>query len=117
MTFAEKFNIPPDLPHNQKYDMIIDGLDYNLVKLFMPTSKEHIQEALKTDEHLNNIPLKLWDAKAGVHTYIDHKDRTQKATFLQHGLTELCRDKGVNCYSPAELVCILKRCAVRYANE
>jgi len=117
MNFYEKFGISKDLPHNQKYDAIIDNLGYEYVKMFLPVSKETIKEALKTDEHLNNIPLKLWDAKTGLNTYIDRKDKTQKVIFLEDGLTNLCRDKGVNCYSQADLVCILKRCAVRYANE
>lgn len=59
MTFKEKFNISPNASHEEKYDAIIDGLGYENVKQYIPFSKTEIVEALKTDKHLNNLPLKI----------------------------------------------------------
>ena len=98
MDFNQRFNIPKDASHTQKYDTIINNLGYDDVKLLVPASRDRIIKALAEDEHLNNIPLATWDTAS-------------------YDLKPLCVRKGVTVMAQAELVCILKRCAVRMAYE
>lgn len=117
VTFKEKFNLTDNMSHTEKYDTIIDGLGYEAVKQYIPVNRNRIIEALKTDEHLNNININIWDRAAGYEMRISKDRRMIPVPFGCFNLKSYCIQQGVNCMSPAELVCILKRCAVRWANE
>ena len=117
MTFDEKFNIPENTDYNTRYDIIIDNLGYNLVKTLVPVSKQTIIESLKTDPYLNNISITKWDNAAGFKMIINQTRSMIPVYTSNNHLCKLCAEKGVTSFSPAELVCILKRCAVRMASE
>ena len=71
---------------------IINKLGIENIKPYIPRSLDYIREKLKSDEHLNNIPIKEWDRAADcIH-------------FL------LQRNK-ITYYSISERVCILKEAA------
>ncbi len=124
MTFEEKFNLDKDLPHNELYTAIVNNLGYDAVKQLIPFSLDEIVKALKTDKHLNNLPLETWNNATGYKVEIDFCSRRQivklnvsykKNSAQYHSLAELCFSNGVTTFCLAELVCILKRCAVMWA--
>lgn len=63
------------------------------------------------DEHLNDIPLKLWDSLSGC---IFRGSQLIAKPFVTHKFTELLKqaDEGV---SPATLVCVYKEIARQLA--
>lgn len=66
----------------------------------LPTSLDKIRTALKSDEHLNNIPLQLWDSAA----------LNRKSMMSDHiAKCEESRHKGL--WSLGDGVCILKALA------
>ena len=115
MTFDGKFNLTDKMSFKQRYETIVNGLGYEAVKRCIPFSREEITEALKTDLYLNNLNIHTWELAAD---YIPKPDGTyDRAPLRYDGLQNLCLSNGVDCYSPSELVCILKRCAVMWAEE
>lgn len=64
--------------------------------LYLPVSVNEIRECLKTDKHLNNIPLKWWDMAA----------TAQKARIAP----KVCKRTTGGC-SLSDLVCVLKESA------
>lgn len=85
-----------EMPHEEKYTAIVNAIGLKNCISYIPATKEEIQEALKTDEHLNNIPIKLWDRE---HAYF-------KREFLRI---------GINVLSISGTVCTLKRAARMWA--
>ena len=69
--------------------------------LYLPVSTEEIREFLKTDKHLNNIPLAWWDAAA----------RAQRTRIAP----SVCKRTTGGC-SLSDLVCVLKTSARIQAN-
>ncbi len=95
------------LSHSEMYGKVIEylgGLD--VVARFIPFPMETIREKLKSDPHLNNTPMKAWDAASGfVCDGIDCRP--------SGGLWPLYRKHGITCASNSEGVCILKEAARR----
>lgn len=125
MTFDEKFNLNKNMSHTEKYTTIVNNLGFENVKRHIPFSREYIKNALRTDEHLNNLDINKWDTAAGYITYVDSKTRrhivkVQPAVYsetIHPHLAALCVAKGVTCFSLSELVCILKRCAIMWIEK
>lgn len=111
MTFEKVFNLTDNMSHKERYTTIINGLGYERVKECIPFDHETIVEALKTDEHLNNLPLRTWETAAGF--VFNNGDYINRCSALR----QLCREKGVKIFSSSELVCILKNCAAMWAKE
>lgn len=86
------------MSHNEKYEAIVNAIGLERCIQYLPASKEKIIQSLKTDEHLNNIPLKLWDEQ---HTAFKHQ-------FLRI---------GINVLSLSGTVCTLKCAARMYAAQ
>lgn len=101
------------LTHAQAYDRYIEYLGgLGAVLPYIPFDKDRIREALAEDEHLNNIPIREWDAAAGFeyHPY----DKSYKP---RGGLWKLYHSKGITSASASQSVCLLKRAAERWAQE
>lgn len=49
--------------HYKTYEMIVNDIGLDKFARAMPASIETIKKALETDKHLNNIPLRHWDAR------------------------------------------------------
>jgi hypothetical protein len=50
--------------HQVKYQAIIENIGIeNLIPLLPEKNKEVLKEKFLQDEHFNNIPLRLWDAR------------------------------------------------------
>lgn len=115
MTFKEKFAIPKDATHIEKYTTIVNGLGFENVKHCLPYTKQEIAAAYKKDKHLNNLSINSWDRAVGFSPFVN--PRTQIQNYLIHRDTafiKLCYSHNVTCFSVAECVCILKRCAVMW---
>lgn len=112
MNFKEAFNLNDNMSYEEKYTLIVNGLGYDTVKSCVPFSREIIIEALHTDENLNNLPLRTWDNATGYRVI-----NSSTVCPTNTKLVNLCRSKGITSYSLADLVCILKRCAVMWAEE
>jgi hypothetical protein len=110
---CKQFNVKmeADAPHHEKYRFLINLLGYENVKECIPYSIERIKEALKTDEHMNNLPLSKWDRAAGFRT------SAGKCVLIGSPLVTLYRQHGINGFSVCNGVCILKECARMWAEE
>lgn len=119
MDFKTAFNLTDKMSHEEKYTTIVNRLGYDSVKALIPFSRTTIINALETDEHLNNLSLRKWDDATGFKTVYHGYYLKPRTTYIPTNdkLVQLCRSKGVTCFSLAQLVCILKRCAVMWAEE
>lgn len=102
---------------DEYYDAVIErlgGLD--AVRRCCPIDKETITEKLRTDRNLNNTPISIWDWAAGFHG----NPHSQSKRDFQPGpsaLRTLLAKHGVTGYACSQGVCLLKRIAVRIAEE
>ena len=125
MTFNEKFNLDKNMSHTEKYTTIVNNLGFEDVKRHIPFCYDEIIETLKTDRHLNELPLQDWSTAAGYTVYTDRRTKQQTVKLLpaiynkytHNTLAALCMAKGVTCFSLSELVCILKRCAIMWIEK
>lgn len=98
--------------HKEKYALIIEklgGLD--AIIPYIPFRLEEIKEALLTDEHLNNLPMKKWDYASG---FIDHGARV---TLIGTGIVGLYRKHGINAFSLSDGVSLLKNASILWARN
>lgn len=96
------------LTHSDIYGRAIDllgGLD--AVAPYIPFPVEVIRKALKTDLHLNNTPIRRWDAAAGFQ--VSRGDCRPTGG----GLWYLYRMHGITSASCSDGVCVLKEAARR----
>ena len=105
-----------DIPHREKYGRVVALIGLDNLRLLMPEDIETLAKKYKKDNALNNIPLKLWDAIAGNSAYIDKSGR-QLYLSGNSSLKSLLQRNGINEYSPAQLVCILKEAAAEIVEE
>lgn len=113
MNFNEALKIPRELEfqeggHRKKYQMIIQALGFENVKMCIPFSDEELKKAYKEDEHFNNLPLRKWDLAAGFNTGRHGGICVLVRSRLTHLYWEKCR---VDTFSCSTGVCILKECA------
>lgn len=110
---CKQFNVAlaADVPHKEKMEFLVNYLGYEQVKKCIPFSLAEIKKALIKDKHLNNLPLKDWDKAAGL---ISVFGRVQQ---VPSQLVCLYRQHGINAFSQADGVCILKECARMWASE
>lgn len=92
---------------------LLGGLD--AVAQYIPFPLGVIREALKTDQHLNNTPIRQWDLAAGFQCGVfGNAHRAQfECRPTGYGLWCLCREHGVKSMSCSEGVCVLKEAARR----
>ena len=110
MNINEKFGFDSNVKHSQKYGAVGDLIGKDRIARLIPLSPQELSEALKKDKNLNNIPLKKWDAIAGVHPSGLHYT-------ISGELPMLLLMNGITSFSPSELVCILKECARQVVAE
>lgn len=100
-----------ELSFEEFYGRVIDHLGgAEAVKPYLPAPLDEIREKLKRDPHLNNIPLRSWDAAAGFsYETLRNGIRAYKPTGL--GFWGLLRMHGITSMSCAQGVSILKEAA------
>jgi len=87
------------MEHYAEYDRLAKLLGINALRSVIPATREQIEKALaEGDEHLNSIPLPLWDV---CHSYVFH----------------LCGGTGLTSWSLCETVCVLKHVAQHYMGD
>lgn len=103
---------------DEYYDNIIEKLGgIDAVRHCCPITKKTAIEKLRTDRHLNNTPMSIWDWAAG---WPGSDPKSQSKHDFQPGpspLRTLLAKHGVTCYACSQGVCLLKRIAVHIAEE
>lgn len=122
MTFSEAINIKNAnidtntgevVSHKEIYTRAINlcgGLD--AVIPLIPFSLSQIKEALKTDEHLNNLSMDRWDRASGFKS-----GRQGSMTFIGGGVWHLYHKVEIHAASCAQGVCLLKEAARQWAER
>lgn len=101
-----------DIPHEEKYEMIINAIGYEEVKKCIPFPLDRLKKAYKEDKNLNNLSMKKWDLAGGFVGWPSGAD------YVGSVLTRLYYEKlRVNTFSCCESVCILKNCARMWIEE
>lgn len=104
----EKFPHLKDASFEEKYDFLIDKIELQTLRSWIPISDEQIKEAYVKDKNLNNIPLKDWDRWAGALA------SPTSVSWRPYSLRTLVAERtGVKTFSLAECVCLLKQTAIR----
>ena len=67
-----------DLPHNEKYEAIVEELGYENVKKCLPFSIDVLTEAYEYDKHFNNLPFNKWDLAGGFISEITNCQQTYR---------------------------------------
>ena len=111
MTFNEKLNMTSDITHKEKYRKIVKFLGFEEIRKCIPFTLEELKEAYEEDEYLNNLPMEKFDMAAGF------KVKTLDVIFIGSQLTDLYKKAGVDTYSLATGVCILKECAREWIEQ
>ena len=121
-TFSEAINIKnanidtttgEKISHKEIYTRAINlfgGLD--AVIPYIPFTLEQIQEALKSDEHLNNLPMNKWDLASGFQM-----GRQGSVVFVGGGVWNLYRKVRINAASNSQGVCLLKEAARQWVER
>lgn len=96
------------LTHDQYYGLIVEHLGEDALRRMLPRDWTPAQwrDALAEDQHLNNVPLRLWDAA-------DYGVRSLAARSDRDGLTRITGNGGA--WSLSDTVCTLKQTAKRLA--
>ncbi|MBD5585142.1 MAG: hypothetical protein HDQ88_08670 [Clostridia bacterium] len=103
-----------NLDFDQKYDKAIENLGgLAALKDYVPFTEEQIRTALKKgDNHLNTLPLHVWNTAAGFT-----QGKNGKMTLTYSPLWMLFARNGIRSASPSDCVCLLKRVATRMTTE
>ena len=118
MTINEKLGITSytNIDHREKYGKVVELVGLDNFKRLMPEEPEVLAKKLEQDINLNNIKLSRWDAIAGTYAYTDKSGR-QLYRQTDSELKRLLYKQEITCYSPAELVSILKEAAKEIVEE
>lgn len=102
-----------DIPHDEKYEMIVNSIGYEDVKRCIPFSLDVLKKAYAEDKNFNNLGIGTWDLAAGF------KQAAQgRCILVRSRLTNLYWEKcKVNTFSCSDGVCILKCCARMWVEE
>ena len=105
-----------DIPFREKYGKVVALIGLENLKPLMPEDIETLAKKYEKDNNLNNIPIERWDAIAGYSAFVDKSGR-QLYRSGNSSLKSLLQKNGINEYSPAQLVCILKEAAAEIVEE
>ena len=97
-----------DVSFNEVYDRLVSFIGLKELIDCIPQSRKQLKEAYDEDKNLNSIPLSNWDRWAGFKFW------GAKRIDLDSPLKRLLKDKGINSYSPSQLVSLLKHAAIKY---
>lgn len=100
-----------EMSHTDFYTKVVDALGYGDILKYVPFSLLEIKKAIKKDINLNNLPIKKWDEMSGVGMIYNNKYKSISPYPNHRGLYNVYKNHGINCYSLADGVCILKQCA------
>lgn len=101
-------NTGEDVSFDEVYDRLVSLIGLKELIDCIPQSRKQLKEAYDKDKNLNSIPLSNWDRWAGF------KFDGIKCNRIGSNLQLLLASKGVNSYSPSQLVSLLKHAALKY---
>lgn len=101
-----------EISHSEKWGRVVNALGYEAVKHCIPFTLEQVKNALRTDKHMNNLAIRIWDSAAGFTGC-----QTGRAMLMPSPFTGILRKAGVKSFSPSDCVCILKEAARMWAEE
>jgi len=99
-----------EMNHGDIYSNVVNAIGLKVCERYIPATKEEILEALKTDKHLSNIPLKKWDFASGYTCSGSHVNKTHQ------GFKDVMIKSGINELSLSDCVCTLKQAAIMLVN-
>lgn len=116
MSFSEKYKKPfrsesAEKQYNLTYSSAIEDLGFEELVRCLPYTLEVLHEKYKDDKHFNNTSLKAWDLASG---FIVTGNRV---SLCGSTLRAMLLEKGINTYSCAEGVCLLKFVARKLVEE
>lgn len=112
ITTAEYNSNPPEESWDKWID-VLGGMD--AVRPFLPFDLKELFRLYRKDPHFNASPSGAWDRAAGYDTK-KIKDSRSKLRAAGPFKDFLIRN-GVTCFSNADCVCLLKRCAEKCVLE
>jgi hypothetical protein len=109
MTITRKRYLDREITHHEYYGAIVELLGEEELQRLLPGARTPAEwrELIAADEHLNNVPLRRWDA-------LDYYVRSMAARADRDALRAIT---GSNGWSLSDSVCTLKTAARRYAEE
>lgn len=109
--------LPADYTYNQYMEAVIQEIGGpQRFKDLLPYPVPHIAKYLEEDEHLNNIPLDLWDKACGFKE-IGLQPVRYMPTNPYHPLRDAIRNILHESWSISEYVSLLKHIAIMLAKE
>lgn len=115
MELREKLNLPKDIDRDTYLNAVLDKLGLENLKPLLPADLDTIREKQKEDEHLNNIPLRKWDAACG---YTEtHTQPPQYLIDRNHPFQKLLYQNFKQTLCVGSSVCILKYAAKKLTEE
>lgn len=100
-----------DIPHDERYESIVNAIGYEDVKQCIPYSLERLKKEFEKDKFMNGTSIEKWDMAAGFIC------KYGNAKYIGSRLTNLYRRIGVDTFSCSDGVCILKCCARMWIKE
>lgn len=96
------------LTHSEYYGLLVEHIGESSLRAMLPGQRtpEQWRKLIEKDPHLNNVPLRQWDAL----------DYYVRGHLLRDG-DELVAITGSGGWSLSDSVCVLKETARRYALE
>ena len=91
---------------------VVKKLGIENIKPYIPYSIEVLKKLFdEGDVHFNNTSMERWDRAGGFIPYINRRSKTMEYQKVPSGLANLLCSNGINCWSPSDMVCILKETA------
>ena len=100
-----------DIPHDERYEAIVNAIGYEDVKQCIPYSLERLKKEFEKDKFMNGTSIEKCDMAAGFIC------KYGNAKYIGSRLTNLYRRIGVDTFSCSDGVCILKCCARMWIKE
>lgn len=111
-SFYRDKNTGKEMEWREYMGRVVNKLGIENIKPYIPYDikvlKEHFD---KGDVHFNNTSMEGWDKAGGFIPYINKRTKTMEYLKTPSGLANLLRSNGINCWSPSDMVCILKETA------
>ncbi len=92
------------ITHDEYYCGLADVIGRRAIERLIPAAVDEVRTALKTDPHLNNIPLCKWD----------REDPFVRAMAYGNLIEPITGSRG---WSLSDTVCVLKAVAKRLAEQ
>ena len=116
-SFNRDLDTGMEIPWHDYMGRVIDKLGIDSVASYIPFDLDYLKEKYKEDVHFNNTPIRIWDAAGGFVVHMHSKTKVQEYHHLRMGLADLFAHNGITCFSPSDVVCVLKETARRLCED